>query len=276
MSTTKNRNDVFENFAKEMGATFSTNPNDLSPGQRDLMQGFASMLRDMNTPDAPLLTPAEKFHLLAEKYDLSVDDGDIELFLTVELSRIHDETKITQKILASDTALRNQATEQALDRVFAGIEHTEISRATQRTLRASATDAASEILDNFNPAILKDHAVNVLRDDLMGIYERFLLWMRIARDGLLSLNIKKRQLVEKLMTKMIELLNACYMLNQSPLPENPIVRKMLVSGEARFEYLVEYGNALKELEKIMPTGLKASRSQATRGHDLDDTEPWLD
>jgi len=264
MKSTSKKYEVFENFAKEMGATFSTNPNDLTAEQRATLEDFILSLRDMGSINDPLLTPGEKFRHLAEKHDLSMDDGDIEFFLTVELSYFLDERKITKKNLASDTALREQATDQALKRVFTGIEFTRISEADQKALWASATEAALEILDNFNLSIIKNPAVNILRQDLMDIYERFLLWMRIVRDGLLSLSDKNQKRIEKHMKKMIELLNICYKLNQAPLPSDPLVQKLLSSNDARIEELLEYTNALRELEAIMPSRQKAIRRQTAQ------------
>ena len=259
MKTADKNYEAFENFAKEMGATFSTNPDDLTKEQRAILEDFALSIRDMGGVDDPLLTPGERFHRLAEEQDLSMDDGDIEFFLTVELSRFSDEIKITKKSLASDTALREQATDQALKRTFAGIEYTRISEADQKALWASAVEAASELLDNFNLTILKNPAVNTLRQDLMDIYEPFLLWMRIVRDGLLSLSDKDQKRVETQMKKMIELLNICYKLNQAPLPGDPLIQKFLSSNDARIEGLLEYTNALGELEAIMPSRQKAIR-----------------
>ena len=273
MKTAGKNHEAFENFAKEMGATFSTNPNDLTKEQSAILEDIALIIRDMGGIDDPLLTPGERFHLLAEKHDLSMDVGDIEHFLTVELSQFLDEIKITKKTLASDTALRKQATDRALNRAFAGIEYTRISEPDQKALRASAAEAASELLDNFNLAILKNPAVNILRQDLVDIYEPFLLWMRIVRDGLLSLSDKDQKLVETQMKKMIELLNICYMLNQTPLPSDPLVQNLLASFEARIGGLLEYRKALQKLEAIMPSRQKAIRRQTAHRHPDDD---WMD
>lgn len=266
MRSTGKKDEAFENFAKEVAASFSTNPDDLSTKERAILENFILSLRDMGGINDPLLTPGEKLRLLAEKHGLSMDDGDIEFFLTVELSCFLDERKITKKALASDTALREQAIDQALERVFAGIEFTGISEADQKALWACATEAASELLDNFNLSIIKNPAVNILRQDLMDIYERFLLWMRIVRDGLLFLSDKDQKRIEKHMKKMIELLNICYKLNQAPLPSDPLIQKFLSSDDARIEGLLGYTNALRELETIMPSRQKAIRRQAAQRH----------
>ncbi|MDD3982073.1 MAG: hypothetical protein PHT55_07720 [Spirochaetales bacterium] len=259
MKPTGKNYQAFEDFAKEMGATFSANPDDLSKEQRAFLENFAQSLRDMGGIDDLPLPPGERFHQLAQKHDLSMDDGDIEYFLTVELSKLLKEIKITKKTLASDTALRQQAIDQALERVFVGIEFARISKADQNELWESATEAASELLDNFNLGILKNPAVNSLRQDLMDIYEPFLLWMRTIRDGLLSLSEKDQKRIETHMKKMIELLNLCFKLSQAPMPSDPFIQKLLSSDDARNEGLLEYRKALNELEAIVPSRQKALR-----------------
>ncbi|SLM11157.1 hypothetical protein SPIROBIBN47_180022 [uncultured spirochete] len=265
MSTSKKRYEVFENFAKEMGATFSTNLSDLSEGERSLLEEFARHIHEINTVDDPLFTPGERFRLLADTYNLSVDEGDIELFLTVELSRLFDKTTLTKKTLASDTAMRDQATERALNRVLTGIQYTGISEPHQRELRESGAEAASDILDAFKPSILKNHTVNILREDLMDIYERFLLWMRMTRDGMLALSTRDRHRVEALLKKMIDLLNLAYVLNEPTPSSDPLVQRLIASSDARMEQTVVYTSALKELESIMPSRQKS-----------DDNWDWLD
>ncbi len=265
MSASKKRYEAFENLAKEMGGTFSTDLNDLSEGERSLLAQFARNIREINTVDDPLFTPGERFHLLADTYNLSVDEGDIELFLTVELSRHFDKTTPTKKLLAAGTAMRDEVTERALNRVFIGIQYTGISKPHQKELRKSGAEAASDILDTFKPSILKNRTVNILREDLMDIYERFLLWMRTTRDGMLSLTPRDRNRVEALFKKMIDLLNLAYLLNEPTPSSDPRVQRLIASSDARMEQTVVYTTALKELESILPSRQKS-----------DDTGDWLD
>jgi hypothetical protein len=256
MDFSNKKHEAFENFAKEIGVTFSTELQDLSNEERTLIQEFALRIRDMSRISDSFLSPGEKFRRLAEKYGLSVDEGDIELFLAVELSHFLDEINITKKVLSTDAALRNQAAVRALNRVFTGIQFTGISEAHQKALWESAAEAASEILDCFKPSILKNPNVNILRKDLMDIYERFLLWMRVVRDGLLSLSKHEQNRLETQFKKMIELLNLAYMLNEPSSLSDPLVQRLIASSDARIEGLVIYIKALKELETIMPSHKK--------------------
>ena len=268
MQTKNKRYEAFENLAKEMGASFSTNPDDLTEGQRATLDAFRQELRSLGSTDSPLFTPGEKFHMLAEQNDLSVDEGDIELFLAVEISQRIDTKKITKKTLSNDTSLRKQAIESALERVFAGIEHTRISQANRNALWMSAAEVASETMDTFWPGVFRNPSVNTLRKELMDIYERFLIWMRKVRDGLLALSTKDRDRVEALMKKAIEILNICYMLGLVPIPSDPLVQKLLASDKAKTEGLGEYEKVLAELEDILPSRLEEKS--------LRNLDRWLD
>jgi len=268
MKTKNTMNERFETIAKELGSSFSADPRELTEAQRETMEMFLQAFRDVNTLNDPFVTPAERFRLLAEKHDLSVDEGDVELFLVVEISKLVDVSTLTKKILASNVELREQATEQAIERVFAGIEHTRISRSDKKELFITAEEVASEFWDTLWPGLFKNRGVNTLRSDLADIYERFLLWMRKARDGLLDLNAKDRNRIDGLMKKIIEALNICYMLGKIPIPSDPLVQKLLASDEARVEGLKEYEKALAELEELMPS----DRDAKTMRHQA----PWLD
>ena len=255
MGTPKKSYEAFGNFAKEMGATFSADSLDLSEDEQAMLREFALRLSDFGALDSldSLDTPAQKFHALAKKNNLSVDDGDIELFLTVELSRRLGEMKLTPKLLKSNKDLRDQTTEQALERVFTGLRRTGITERNQQALWESAVEAAAEILDNFNLKTLQNPAANRLREDLMDIYERFLLWMRLVMDGLLSLSPKDRKQVDIWMRKMTDLLKIAYMLNEPTPPADASVQNLLKAEASGAERLAEYETALRELEKIMPS-----------------------
>lgn len=256
MGTPKKSYEAFENFAKEIGATFSTNFLDLSKDEQAMLREFALRLSDFRALES-LDTPAQKFHALAEKNNLSIDDGDIELFLTVELSRRLGEMKMTPKLLKSNKDLREQTTEQALERVFTGLRHTGITERNQRALWESAVEVAAEILDNFNLKTLQNPDVNRLREDLMDLYERFLLWMRVVMDGLLSLSPKDRKQVDTWMRKMTELLKIAYKLNEPTPPADASVQNLLRAEASATERLAEYETALCELDKILPSHQKA-------------------
>lgn len=261
-------NERVENIAKELGIPFSTDPKDLTGEQRETMDMFLQAFRDINTLNDPFLTPAERFRLLGEKHDLSVDEGDVENFLVVELSKLVDGSKVTKKTLTSDLALRQQAIDQAVKRVFAGIEHTRISAGDKKELFTTAADVAADVWDRLWPGLFKNRSVNTLRERLMDVYERFLRWMRKTRDGLLDLDLKDRNRVQALMEKIVEALNICYMLGQIPIPSDPLVQKLLASDEARVEGLMEYEKLLAELEELLPSDRDA-KAQRSLVHWLD-------
>ncbi len=68
MKSTGKKDEAFENFAKEVAASFSTNPDDLSTKERAILENFILSLRDMGGINDPFLTPGEKLRLLAEKH----------------------------------------------------------------------------------------------------------------------------------------------------------------------------------------------------------------
>ncbi len=147
-------------------------------------------------------------------------------------------------------------TERAIDRVLVGLRLTGISESGAKALRASALDTASDILDDFDLSIIKNPAVNNLREALMGIYERFLLWMRTVREGLAFATEYDQERLEKKLMKMNELLNVSYMLNEPKLPEDTLVKDLLKPGSAG---LAEYLETLDDLESIMSSRRRARK-----------------
>lgn len=230
--------------AKKMDTAYSSIIDDLSKAELSALQELAVDLRESEEDYD------DDFYSLAKEYDLSVDSSDIELFLTVELSRYPGTTKLTRKALASNAALRERMTERAVDRVLVGLRLTGIPESGAKALRASALDAASDILDDFDLSIIKNPAVNNLREALMDIYERFLLWMRIGRKDLAFAPEYDQERFEKKLMKMNELLNVSYMLNEPELPDDKLVKDLLKPGSTG---LAEYWETLKDLESLMPS-----------------------
>jgi hypothetical protein len=238
------KNTTPEAVAKKMDTSYSSIIDSLSEAElsalRELAIGFCESEEDYD----------DDFHSLARKYDLSVDSSDIELFLTVELSRYSTVTKLTRKALRSDTSLREYVMERAVDRALVGLCLTGISESGAKALRNSALDAASDILGDFDLSIIKNPTVNNLREALMDIYERFLLWMRTPREGLAFASEYYQEELEKKLIKMNELLNVSYMLNEPELPDDTLVKDLLKPGSTG---LAEYWETLGELESIMPS-----------------------
>jgi hypothetical protein len=233
-----------EVLAQKMDATYSSIIDGFSDAELDVLQDLAASFRDV---DEDCL---DEFSSLARDYNLSVDSNDIELFLTVELSQYSSVTKLTEEALRSNAILRELVTERAAEKALVALRLTGISESGAKALRASAREAASEILDNFDLSVIKNPVVNNLREALMDIYERFLLWMRTLEESFAFASESEREKLEKNMVKMNELLNVSYMLNEPELPDDRLVKDLLKPGSTA---LAEYWNTLEELESLLPS-----------------------
>jgi len=159
-------------------------------------------------------------------------------------------TKVTEESLKSNPFLREHLLERAVDRTLVAIRLTGIPASAAKALRTSALDVASDILDDFDFSIFKNPTINNLREALMNIYERFLLWMRTTGESLGFAFEYYRDELEEKMVKINELLNVVYMLNEPELPDDALVRDLLRPGSTA---LVDYWKTLEELESIMPS-----------------------
>lgn len=163
--------------AKQLESACGALLADLSEEERAALQELLLDLGE-SSPDSE-----DDFSSLAASYDLSVDDGDIELFLAVDLARCSAMRRLTRKALTSDAAIRERVVGNAVDRALVGLRLTGISGSGAKALRAVALQTATEILESFKLSIIKNPSINCLREALAEIYERFLLWMRVGGRG---------------------------------------------------------------------------------------------
>jgi len=228
-------------IARKLETNYISIVDDLSEQELSILHDLTDTFRE-NAEDTD-----DEFYNLARAHDLSVDSNDLELFLTAEMTGHPGIAKITKKILTSNTAFRENIIERAIDRVLVGLRLTRISESDAKLLRASAHDTASNIITNFNLSIIKNITVNLVREELMTIYERFLLWMRIIRGSLAFAPEYQQEQIEKKMMKITELLNASHMLNESPLPDDQHIKALLKPGSTA---LNEYKEAIRDLEQL--------------------------
>jgi hypothetical protein len=201
---------------------------------------------------------------------LSVDSDDIRLFLTVELSRCLTGADLTEQPPRLGEAVVAQVIERAVDRTLVALRLTGISESGARALRSSAQDTALAILNNFDFSILGNPTINNLREALMYIYERFLLWIRTLGEGAAHASEHYRGELEEKMTKFNELLDVAYTLNEPVLPDDGLIKELLRPGSTA---LAEYWKTLQELERLLPSrrakaiparGRNPSRAALTR------------
>jgi len=225
----------------------------LSDEERSLMQ---EMLQDITQGALPSMDP---FHDLAEEYDLSVDAFDIENFLTVELGHCAAIGKVTKKMLATNLVLREDFIEKAIDRTLVGLCFTGIPDSGRKALRACARGAAEAFLNDIDLAIIEVPQANYLREALMDIFERFLLWMRIVRHSLDYASEAEERQFSKHLEKMNELLNLCHQLNEPPRTDAARLAELLKQGNAS---LKEYLSTLDGLEALMSSRWRARKIPA--------------
>jgi len=238
------KNAAPEAVSKKMDKIYSSITDDLSEAELTALQTLSTGFLEAEHMEE------DEFSSLARDYGLSVDSNDIELFLTDELSRSLMGTKVTEESLKSNPFLREHLLERAVDRTLVAIRLTGIPASAAKALRTSALDVASDILDDFDFSIFKNPTINNLREALMNIYERFLLWMRTTGESLGFAFEYYRDELEEKMVKINELLNVVYMLNEPELPDDALVRDLLRPGSTA---LVDYWKTLEELESIMPS-----------------------
>lgn len=236
-----------EQILKKLDADYLSITDTLSKQELSILQDLTNSYRESDEDFE------DEFYHLAKQHELSVDSNDIELFLTAELTGHPGLTKITKKTLTSDAAFREIIIERAIDRVLVGLRLTGISETDVKVLRASALDTASNILTNINLSIIKNPTVNHAREQLMTIYERFLLWMRIIRGSLAFASEYQQEQLEQKLIKMNELLNVSYMLNEPKLPDDTLVQNLLKPGST---LLAEYLETLRDLEHLMSSRRK--------------------
>ncbi len=229
----------------------------LSDKELALMQ---EMFQDITKGALPSLDP---FHDLAEEYDLSVDAADIEHFLAVELGHYAAIGTFTKKKLASDSALRESLIEKAIDRTLVGLCFTGIPESGRKALRACARGAAEAFLDTIDFSIIEIPQANYLREALMDIFERFLLWMRIVRHSLEDASEAEEKQLAAHLVKMNELLNLCHQLDEPLRSDKARLAEVLKQGNAS---LKAYLATLDDLEALMSSRRHARKIPA-KGRD---------
>lgn len=255
MGTTKKSRDPLD--AATIGNAFNAMLEGLSDKELALMQ---EMLQDITQGALPSRDP---FHDLAEEYDLSVDAADIENFLAVELGHYAAIGKLTKKKLASDPAFRERLMESAIDRTLVGLCVTGIPESGRKALRLCARGAAEAILDGIDLSIIENPQANYLREALMEIFERFLLWMRIVRHNLDEASEAEEKQLATHLAKMNDLLNLCYQLDETLCSDKARLAEVLKQGQAG---LKAYLATLDGLEALMSSRRHARKIPA-KGRD---------
>jgi len=199
---------------------------------------------------APLRDRLEE---LADKLDLSIDERDIKAFLLAEAGKFLFFTKGKSMLDAGETFLEELA-ERAVNRALVGVRILNKPKADIRELRTLAMSIAREIARTLDTSLLQNIEVNAVREALVLIYERFLLWMRLVRDSpYLDFHVTVGTMLQS-MQKMQTLLNTIHSLSDTDTLSAACAQYFLTS---RGEAFRQYYELLDNLEESISPRLRA-------------------
>lgn len=265
-------NDVFHEFSWNgipvlwaKGVSASEVTKKLDESQLSITDGL-SMLETFNLqnlmPEEALegLLRADAFSLLAKKLNLSVDTDDLGLFIAAELARMTGLDTLSHEQLMSNSVLRELVADRAVDRALIAVRLIGAPKSELSRLRKIAKMTAYHILDNFDLSIIQNMEVNNIREELMRIYECFLLWMRLVGDALAFPASYDEDSLRKHMAKMVELLDVCSMLNEPQLPDNKLVKRLLEPGRSAIGEYYDTLDGLETISSLRQTARRIPRS----------------
>ena len=192
---------------------------------------------------------------MADGLDLSIDERDIKAFLVSEAGKSFFIIERKSILDAGESFLEDLA-ERAVDRALVGVRLLNKPKADIRDLRTLAMSIAREITRTLDTSLFQNPKVSAVREALVLIYERFLLWMRLVRDLPYQMYGSIPDAMQKCMEQIRYLLSIIYSLSDMSTYSASDALPFLDTGS---KALTTYYELLDNLERMIPSRARARK-----------------